>query len=211
MENKTTKILQIDASARLKNSNSRALTSKLAQKLASTYSPATITTRDLNNNLPLLSESMIEAMFTDPSLRTIEHANILEASDNAIKELFGSDVLIIGAPIYNFGIPASLKAYIDLITRSGVTFQYGANGPRGLLQDLSAWIVVTSGGTPLYSQIDHVSGYLKQILGFIGINDLHFIDATQIKTKGEEEIMRKALEQIEQAQPLLNADAGTAA
>ena len=197
MNNQTIKILKIDSSPRIRNSYSRLLTGKLVQKLTELYEHAEVKERNLANHLPLLSETMIEAMFANPENLTIERKTILQHSNEVINELKESDILVIGAPVHNFGIPASLKAYIDLATRSGLTFRHEQTGYVGLLKNKIAWIVVTSGGTPLFSNVDYVSGYLKQILGFIGISDIYFIDATQIHTKGEEEIITRAVADIE--------------
>jgi FMN-dependent NADH-azoreductase len=197
MDNKPKRILRVDASARTSNSNTRRLTHKLEEKLISLNPSAIVTERNLNGELSFLSETMVEAMFIDPTKRTEAQAKALELSDKMVKELLESDIVIIGVPVYNFSIPASLKAYIDMITRSGVTFKYVDGAPKGILKNTAVYIVVTSGRTPLYSDLDFVSGYMKHILGFIGITDLRFIEATQIRTIGEEVIMSKAFAAIE--------------
>src|SRR5690606_32013845 len=91
----------------------------------------------------------------------------------------------ITAPIYNFAIPASLKAWIDQVTRARRTFRYTEAGPEGLLKGKRAYIVFASGGVPLGSQVDFASGYLRHILGFIGITDVHFIAADGHQMDGE--------------------------
>jgi FMN-dependent NADH-azoreductase len=206
MSNKPKRILRVDASARTSNSNTRRLTHKLEEKLIALNPGAFVTERNLNGELSFLSETMIEAMFIDPSLRTEAQTKVLELSDKMVKELLESDIIIMGVPVYNFSIPASMKAYIDMITRSGVTFKYIDGAHKGLLNNTTVWIVVSSGGVPLYSELDFVSGYMKHILGFIGITDLRFIDATQIKTKGEEVIMSKALAAIDNIEMEMNVE-----
>jgi len=140
---------------------------------------------------------MVEAMFTPAEKRTAEQQQALKLSDEMINELKQSDILILGLPVYNFNIPASVKAYIDLITRTGLTFRYTENGPMGLIENIKAYIVVTSGGTALYSDMDFVSGYIKFILSFIGIKEIYFIDATQLTTKDSDEILARAMAEIE--------------
>jgi len=192
-----TRVLKIDSSARIKNSYSRLLTNKLVDQLTALYPDMIVKDRNISSDLPFLSEIMIEAMFLPVEKRTDEHKQVLELSDIMISELKRTDILILGLPVYNFNIPASLKAYIDLITRAGLTFKYGEQGPKGLIENVKAYIVITSGGTALHSDMDFVSRYIKFILRFIGIEEIYFIDATQIRIKGEDEILKRAMTEIE--------------
>lgn len=193
----STKILKIDSSGRIESSYSRLLTGKLIDHLKTIHPEMIVFERDISDDLPFLSETMIEAMFLPPEKRTDEQKKALSLSDNMIDELKQSDILVLGLPVYNFNIPASLKAYIDLVTRAGLTFRYTENGAEGLVEDLKAYVIVASGGTPLYSEMDFVSRYIKFILSFIGIEEVFFIDATEIRTKGPDEVIARASARIE--------------
>ena len=94
-------------------------------------------------------------------------------------ELKAADVLIVTTPMYNFGVPATLKAWIDLICRARLTFEYTENGPVGLLEGKKAYVVITSGGVPIGAPVDFVTPYLKQVMTFIGITDVEYIFAGQ--------------------------------
>jgi len=92
--------------------------------------------------------------------------------------------LVLATPIYNFGVPAALKAWIDMIARVQLTFQYTATGPEGLLQDKQVYLVMASGGTPLGSDIDFASGYLRHVLGFLGMTNVTIVDALTVQRAG---------------------------
>ena len=171
-----THILRVDASMRNEGSVSRVLADKLVARLATADS--TITERDLAKGIDLIDEAWIGANFTDPADRTDTQKAALAKSDALVQELREADTLVITAPVYNFHVPAALKAWIDMIARARETFRYTENGPEGLLTGKKAYIVVTSGGTVLGSEYDFISGYLRHILGFIGITDVSFIDSS---------------------------------
>ena len=177
----TAKLLRIDASARTNGSSSRTLSDALIAKLE----PASVTVRDLTEALPFVTEEWVTANFTDETERTEEQRAVLSLSDDLIDEIVAADTLVIGVPIYNFGIPATLKAWIDLIARARKTFHYTAEGPQGLLTGKKAYVLVASGGTELGSDIDFASGYLRHVLGFVGISDVTIISADQQMMKGE--------------------------
>lgn len=187
-------ILRIDASARTTGSSSRALTDVLIEKLA----PENVVTRDLIEAVPFVTEEWVDANFTDESERSTEQKAELAFSDRLVDELFAADILVIGTPIYNFAIPASLKAWIDMIARARKTFHYTANGPEGLLSGKKAYVLIASGGTEVGSDIDFASGYLRHILGFVGITDVTIVAADQQMMKGEA-ALSAALEKIESA------------
>ncbi|TNC91282.1 FMN-dependent NADH-azoreductase [Thalassolituus sp.] len=171
-----THILRVDASMRNEGSVSRVLADKLVARLATADS--TITERDLAKGIDLIDEAWIGANFTDPADRTDAQKAALAKSDALVQELREADTLVITAPVYNFHVPAALKAWIDMIARARETFRYTENGPEGLLTGKKAYIVVTSGGTVLGSEYDFISGYLRHVLGFIGITDVSFIDSS---------------------------------
>ncbi|WP_339688978.1 NAD(P)H-dependent oxidoreductase [uncultured Parasphingorhabdus sp.] len=184
-------ILRIDASARKAASSSRALTDALIERLA----PANIVARDLAVALPFVTENWVAANFTDEAERSDAQKAELALSDTLVEELIAADILVIGTPIYNFGIPAALKAWIDMVARARMTFHYTANGPEGLLTGKKAYILVASGGTEIGSEIDFATGYLRHVLGFIGITDVTFIAADQQMVKGQAAV-EAALQEI---------------
>ncbi len=181
----TQTILRIDASARRTGSISRELNDRLIDRFAA-EGPVAVTTRDLTQALPQIDEDWIGANFTPAEDRTDAQREKLALSDTLVAELQAADTLIIGLPIYNFGVPAALKAWIDLVARAGLTFRYTAEGPRGLLEGKRAIITVASGGTEVGSEIDFATGYIRHVLGFIGIEDVQFIraDRTAIDMEG---------------------------
>ncbi len=189
-------ILRIDASANVSASNSRKLGDRLIAQL-SQQDDIAVTRRDLNQQISLIDEDWVTANFTALEQRTEAQKQKLEFSDQLINELRQADRIVLTTPMYNFGIPASLKAWIDLICRAGVTFQYSSDGPVGLLRDKSVDIIVTTGGVPLHSPMDFISDYLKQVFGFIGIRQINFIAADQMNIDADASF-NKALDQIEQ-------------
>ena len=175
-------ILRVDASARRSGSSSRALTDALIARLGSTA----VVSRDLSDALPFVTENWVHANFTDEAERTDEQKAELELSDRLVAELFAADILVIGSPVYNFGIPAALKAWIDMVARARKTFRYTERGPQGLLTGKKAYVLMASGGTEIGSEIDFASGYLRHVLGFIGIDDVTIIAADQQMMRGED-------------------------
>lgn len=169
-------ILRIDASARKKGSITRDLTDKVVAKLDA----ESVITRDLLNGVALLDETWLSANWTAAEERTEAQKKVLAGSDTLIAELQAADTIVIGTPIYNFGVPAALKAWIDQVARAGLTFKYTDQGPKGLLEGKRAIIVTASGGTKVGSEIDFATGYLKFALGFIGINDVQVVAADQM-------------------------------
>lgn len=170
-------ILRIDSSARQDTSVSRMLADKLIDHL----SPESVTRRDVAGKMPFIDEAWVTANFTPAEDRSDTQKEVLAFSDQLIREIIEADTLVISAPAYNFGVPASMKAWIDLVCRAGVTFRYTENGPEGLLEPgKKAYIVFASGGTPAGAAYDYATGYLKHIMGFIGIDDVTIIAADQL-------------------------------
>lgn len=170
-------ILRIDASARRTGSVSRDLADKIIARFGDDI---TVTTRDLANGLPLIDEEWVGANFTPADARTDEQKAKLALSDELIAELNAADTIVIGLPIYNFGVPAALKAWVDQVARAGVTFQYSEYGPKGLLEGKRAIVVVASGGTEAGSDIDFATGYIRHVLAFIGITEVDFVAADRM-------------------------------
>ena len=174
-------LLRIDSSARTKGSVTRSLTDQIVAHL----NPATVLTRDLAHGVPLISENWVEANFTPEAERSAEQKQILAISDSYVAEIMDADVLVIGAPLYNFSVPAALKAWVDQIARAGVTFRYTENGPQGLLRGKRAILVSASGGTKIGSEIDFATAYLRHVLGFIGISNVQNVSADQTMMTGD--------------------------
>ena len=170
----TTNILHLDASARHQGSVTRELSAAIVERLTTEHGGATIVRRDLNGGEPMLDETFVAATFTPPEALTDIQSGALAHSDTLIEELDASDTTVIGLPVYNFGVPASLKTWIDQIARVGVTFRYTENGPEGLLTGKRVIVAYASGGTPLGADYDFATPYLRHIFGFLGIGDVSF-------------------------------------
>lgn len=181
-----THILRVDSSMRTEGSVSRNLADKLIERLSD--SNTQITERDLANGIELINEHWIGSNFTDPSDRSDEQKTSLATSDELVNELRAADTVVITAPVYNFHVPAALKAWIDMVARARETFRYTEEGPVGLLTGKKVYVVMTSGGTVLGAENDFVSGWLKYILAFMGMTDVTFIDSSGLmldETKAE--------------------------
>ena len=171
------RILRVDSSAKTENSESRRLTDRIIDGLKTNGKSLEVTVRDLNESLPQVNTAWIEANNTASDDQTDEHKKTLELSNRLVREIEVADTLIVGVALYNFSITASLKLWIDLVCRARKTFAYVDGSPKGLMTGKKAIICFASGGTPFESDIDFASGYLRHILGFIGITDVTFISA----------------------------------
>jgi FMN-dependent NADH-azoreductase len=176
-ETNMSQILLITSSPRVESYSTR-VGRQLAQKLAS-LPGSNLTVRDLARQpLPHIDDSFAVARNTPPDLLTSAQKSSLSLSDQLLAEFLAADILVVAAAMINFGIPSSLKAYIDYIVRPGVTFRYGNNGPEGLVKGKKAYLVVARGG--IYSQgpmqaFNFQDTYLKATLGFIGITDVDVV------------------------------------
>lgn len=182
------KILEVAASGRNDGSVSRMLSADLIRALEDRHGTVELTRRDLNKGMPFVDDAWINANFTAPEERSAEQRSALAESDALVAELKAADVLVIGSPIYNFGVPAALKAWIDMVARARLTFRYTENGPKGLLEGKKAYLVIASGGVPVDSAVDFATPYLRHALAFIGITDVEVIAADQLNSKAEESI-----------------------
>ena len=181
------KIYQIDSIARKEGSTSRALAKKLLDKIKSPEDE--IIYRDLNEEMVFVSGLTESGMNIEKKDQTDHHRKMFELSDQLVKELKESDIIIISAPIYNYGPPATLKAWSDLAARVGETFKFKPNGRReGLLKNKKAYLVITSGGTKLNSSEDFLTPWLKFILNFFGIEKVDIISADQMALDYEKSI-----------------------
>ena len=172
------KILQINASARGDAGNSTQIANTVVERLRAANPGAVVTVRDLvRNPHPILDDVALGALFTPSEQRTPEQAARVALDDALIREVQAHDTLVLGVPMYNFGVPVQLKNWIDAIARAGVTFRYTEAGPEGLLGGRQVFLALARGGryrdTPADSQVP----YLKTVLGFLGLRDLHFIYA----------------------------------
>ena len=189
------KIYQIDSSARKEGSTSRALAKKLLNKIKKPEDE--VIYRDLNNEMVFVTGLTESGMNIDLKDQNENHKKMFELSNQLVKELKESDIIIISAPIYNYGPPATLKAWSDLAARVGETFKFKPNGRReGLLKNKKAYLVITSGGTKLNSKEDFLTPWLKFILNFFGIEKVEVISADQMALDYEKSI-RDAEAQIE--------------
>lgn len=172
-----TTILQLNSAARSQGAQSTQLASELVAQLAK-RDGAKVVVRDLlAANLPHLDDTILGAFFTPADQRTPEQVAIDARSIELIKELQAADVIVIGVPLYNFGISTQLKAYFDQIARAGVTFRYTANGAEGLVTGKKVYITAARGGKYLNTPNDTQTPYLKTFLGFLGMTDVEFIYA----------------------------------
>ncbi len=171
----TNTILHIAASTRGTESATELLASELIGHLAGP--DATVVERRLAEGVPQLSVAATAELAAAQADRSESAADVLGSGDALIAELEGADVLVIGAPIYNFGPPSSLKAWADLVARAGTTFAYTETGPVGLLKDRPTYIVAASGGTPIGGEIDFGTTWLRQFLNFLGISTITVIGA----------------------------------
>jgi FMN-dependent NADH-azoreductase len=173
-----TTILQLNSAARSQGANSTLLANELAATLQQANPGAALVLRDLlTDALPHLDDAVLGAFFTPAEQRSPGQAAIVARSDALIEELQAADVVIIGAPMYNFGISSQLKTYFDWIARAGVTFRYTANGPEGLVKGKKAYVVSARGGKYAGTPHDSQTPHIKSFLGLIGITDVEFIYA----------------------------------
>ena len=190
------KLLRIDSSAR-KNSVSRQLTGDFVKSWRRQHPDGQVIERDLAiTKLPYITDEWVQAAHSDPKTLTSEQSLVLAPSDALIEELRQADVIVIGAPMYNFAISAPLKAWIDQVVRSGKTVRFGASGAQGLLTGKKVYVITSRGGafrpgTPT-ERFDHQEPYLRHILGFMGLTDVTFIHAENQKPGPAGELARTA-------------------
>jgi FMN-dependent NADH-azoreductase len=174
-------ILQINSSARADGSHSTRLATTIVERVRASLSDpaaAALTIRDLGRiPHPELNETALQALFAPAELRTPEQAARVALDDALIAELQAADVVVLGVPMYNFGVPASLKNWIDAIARAKVTFQYTEKGPEGLLKGKKVYIALTRGGLYRNTPADTQVPYLKTLFSFLGMTDLQFVYA----------------------------------
>ena len=197
-------ILKVNASLFGEGGQSSRLASEFVQTLhnLAKFGPrASVINRDLASQpVPHLTAERFQALNTPVKQRTLEQQRVVTESDALIDELKRADVIVIGLPMYNFGVPSTLKAYFDHIARGGVTFRYTAEGPEGLLKDKKAYVFATRGGRYAGTPADLQTAYVRQFLGFIGIHDVEFVYAEGLAMGAEQRdaSLRMAEARIEQ-------------
>jgi FMN-dependent NADH-azoreductase len=200
-------ILQINSSARADGSHSTRLASSIVQRVQASQpksAQTAMTVRDLGRTPhPELNETALQALFTPAEARSPEQAARVALDDALIKELQAADVVVLGVPMYNFGVPAALKNWIDAISRAKVTFQYTANGPEGLLKGKKVYVALTRGGQYRNTPADSQVPYLQTVLAFLGMTDVQFVYAEGLAMGPEAEqlALASAQSQIEEAVP----------
>ena len=170
------KILHLISSPRGENSFSIKLGNAVIAKIQEEYPESTVTESNLvTKQFPHLEEAHLQAFFTPLESRTPENVVAIKHSDESIAEIMDADIIVIGAPLYNFGIHSTLKAWIDHIARAGITFKYDENGPEGLVKNKKVYIAVSAGAVYSegpYKAYDFVEPYLRAVLGFLGMTDI---------------------------------------
>lgn len=201
MENSVKTILKVNSSGQRDSSVSRQLVAKVADKLLRENPGADLIERDVSGGLPPVNEAWIGANFTPKDQRSEEQRTVLGSSDALVEELRNADVIVVGVPIYNFGIPAALKLWVDQIVRAGETFRYSEQGPVGLLEGKRAVVTVASGGVETGSAADYASTYMKHVLGFIGITDVTIVSANGLAMDADTAIAsaHQAIEELQLA------------
>jgi len=196
------KILQINSSARAEGSHSTRLANALVGRLRAALPEATLSVRDLGRTPhPMLDEVALQALFSPAAQRTPEQAARVALDDALIAEIQGADVVVLGVPMYNFGVPAQLKNWIDAISRAQVTFRYTDKGPEGLLTGKKVYVTLTRGGLYRNTPNDTQTPYLQTFLGFLGMSDVQFVYAEGLAMgpEAEQNALASAYRQIEEA------------
>ncbi len=180
------KILQINSGVLADNSQSNQLADQFAQQWLAAHPGHELLKRDLaNENLPHLDLAFLTALGTDPAQRNPEQQERVALADQIIEQVEQAEVLVIGLPLYNFGVPSQLKSYFDYLCRAGRTFNYTEQGPVGLLQGKKAYVLAARGGVYSNTPGDTQTAFVQQLLGFLGFTQVEFIYAEGLNM-GEE-------------------------
>jgi FMN-dependent NADH-azoreductase len=181
-------VLRLDATINLANSVSRRLTDGIIARFRAVG--ADIVERDLSTGVRPIDAAWIGAASTPAENRTTEQGEIILESDTYLAEIRAADIIVIGLPVYNFGVPSQLKSWLDHLARKGQTFNYTESGPKGLLTGKRAIVALSSGGTVMGSEIDFASGYVRHMMGFFGITDLEFVAADRMAVEPNAALLR---------------------
>lgn len=185
-----TNILRVESSIKGDNAVSRRLTDRIISRLVAADPDARVVTRDLASGMLPIDGEWLGAVYSAPETRDAKQRATAAYADALLAEVKAADVLVIALPVYNFGVPAQMKAWIDQLARKGDTFYYTEAGPVGLLTGKRAIVAFTSDGTRIGSEIDFASGYLRHMLGFFGITDVEFVAADAMAFGAEDAIAR---------------------
>src|ERR1700691_3461092 len=181
-----TTLLQINASIHADHGQSSQLAAKFVQAFAHSHPDARIILRDLaSDTVPHLSAERFAAFLSKPEERSAAQSDVVAYSDALIAELKQADIIVLGLPMYNFGVPSQLKAYFDHIARAGQTFRYTANGPVGLLGGKKVYVFAARGGLYAGTALDTQTNYVRDFLRFIGIEDIEVIYADGLALSAE--------------------------
>ena len=179
-------VLIIESSARQQDSFSRQLTRQFISQWHAAHPADQVTVRDLAlAPVPHLDASLLGGWMKPEGQRNADEQISLQRSNELTDELLAADVLVLAAPMYNFAIPSTLKAWLDHVLRAGVTFKYTETGPQGLLVGKKAYVLTARGGLYAGSTSDHQEPYLRQVMAFIGIHDVTFIHAEGMNLGGD--------------------------
>lgn len=182
----TKTVLHIDSSIRGNDSDSRSLSSRFISQWRVARPADSIQERDIvTNALPHIDATLLSGLFTNEADRNDEMIAALSRVDTLVNEFLEADVIVIGAPMYNFGIPSTLKSWIDHISQAGRTFRYTENGPKGMAKGKTVFILSTRGGIYDNSPMDHQVAYLKTVFSFLGIEDIQVIQAEGLNLSPE--------------------------
>lgn len=178
-------LLVLRSSVNGKNSFSNRLLDEFINKTRARWPQVKVTERDLNAAVvPVLNDQTVTAI-RNGDADSDERRTAIALSDTLIAELKAADYIALGLPRYNFTVPATFKAYLDYIARAGITFRYGEHGPQGLLLNVPVYAFITSGGVYAGTVNDFMSGWLQQILGFLGLSNIEFIYAEGLVSKAD--------------------------
>ena len=194
------KILQVNSSARRDASHSNRLANRIVERLRKDAPDASVTVRDLGADPhPVLDEAALGALFTPAAQRTPGQAARVALDDALIEQVKAADVIVLGVPMYNFGVPAQLKNWIDAIARAGVTFRYTEKGPEGLLKGKKVYVALARGGLYRGTPADTQVPYLQSVLGFLGMTGVSFVYAEGLNMgdEAQRQGLASAFEQIE--------------
>ncbi len=193
-------ILQVNASILSTEGQSTRLANEFVAQLA----PRKVITRDFARDpVPHLDAERFGAFIAKPEARTLKQDALVAYSDGLINELKQADVIVIGLPMYNFGVPSTLKAYFDHIARAGVTFRYTEKGPVGLLTGKKAYVFAARGGIYAGTARDTQTAYVRDFLAFLGITDVEFVyaEGLAISEASKSASLAKAREAVQQLVP----------
>lgn len=180
------RVLVIESSARQQGSVSRDLTQQFIATWKAAHPADQVQVRDLAiDPVPHLDATLLGGWMTPSEQQSEAEKAALARSNQLTDELLAADVLVLAAPMYNFSIPSTLKAWLDHVLRAGVTFKYTDTGPQGLLTGKRAFVLTARGGIYAGSGLDHQEPYLRQALAFIGIHDVQFIHAEGLNMGAE--------------------------